>query len=304
MAMAQQKAQMQELEIECSSLRERLGEVDRLQAELGEGNTRVGLLEAKQLELTTALGQQRKRYAELEMEAATLRERAASNERLKGELKSTQSQHQREGDEKAHALNALQGARQHVATLELEISSLKERVIEADRLQHELTATREKMRVMEQRSLILDKERAGAAQQLEAELEAARSKIQAIELRRNKGGRKGVGLGVDDAGSTIVSSALSSASGPTARSGSPRARPLPSGTPPASYATPIGDHRSKGHASSRPRRTGRDATPLGTGPRDRYVHASPRGASAKRPPQAKAMGGRGPARDDEYYSAY
>ena len=68
-------------------------------------------------------------------------------------------------------------------------------VVEADRLQHELTATRDKMRTMEQRAALLERERSGAALQLEAELNAARSKIEAIESRRRRRGGGGGGGG-------------------------------------------------------------------------------------------------------------
>lgn len=245
------------------------------------------------------------------MEAAGLRERTASFERLRHELQGVQTQAKQTGDDKAHALTQLQQARSRVAELELEVSALKERVIEADRLQHELQATREKMRVMEQRTLLLDKERAGAAAQLEAELEAARSKIQAIDARRKGRGRS---LGVDDGGSTIVSSLVSSASGATgrpARSASPRGGPLPSGTPgyaPTPMAAKSGGGRGHARDGSASRSRAHETAAGGTGKRDRYVGGSPRGGgggggASRRPPRSGGGGGGGRAAvQDEDYS--
>ena len=194
----------------------------------------------------------------------------------------------------------LQTQRSRIAELELEVSALKEHAIEADRLQHELQATREKMRVMEQRAAILDKERQGAADQLEAELEAARTKINAIELRRRRRGG-----GEADAASTIVSAVTASSGGAGgAGAPSPRHRRGSTASGGSGGVHHASSSKSRHHASTRTKdalSTKPSAAPSSGAPKDRFLFASPRGMAVRRAGSPRAA----PPRTDSYgYSAY
>lgn len=245
------------------------------------------------------------RFATLEMEAAGLRERTASNGRLKSDLRATQ-EHATQIDADRNALSTqLQATRARSSELELEVSSLKEAAIEADRLQHELSATREKMRVMEQRAAILDRERQGAAQQLQAELDAARAKVAALDARRTRR-RSSVQAAADEA--STIASGVSGGTGTyrTARSATPSSQPVGGSAPLLdAYGSPLAEvpsrttesrgaayraHRSTHGASAQRKSTqhyrhgshhrARDASPRTAAsalpPRDRYVDATPR----------------------------
>ena len=76
MQMGTLKAQNGELELEAAGLRERLADADKLGGELGSLRDHANGLEHKLQEASTSLAAQRQRYANLEMEAAGLRERA------------------------------------------------------------------------------------------------------------------------------------------------------------------------------------------------------------------------------------
>lgn len=181
------KSQVEELEGETLVLRSKSVELERSQQELLAANERARAAEAQRDFLTKEFQAHRTKYSQLEMEAARLREGSAANDRVMAALKQARDQ-TGSLDQHRHQLSEqLREQMAKVAELQFEASQLRERVVEGDRLSHELHAAREKIRAMEQRSSILERERAVAAQQLETELEAARRRIDAIESRRYGG---------------------------------------------------------------------------------------------------------------------
>ena len=133
----------------------------------------------------------------------------------------------------------------------------------------------------------------------EAQVEAQFHQVHAMGYAHHN---RGVGLGFDDVGSTVISSS-------TMRSGSitPQSQPLPSGAATAA-SVPKRDRHGSAAAprdGSRGRST-RHATPTSGGPRDRYVYTSPRAAPSSRRPRQTTSGGRkvNKTEDDAEYYGY
>ena len=227
-------------------------------------------------DLTAEFGAHRQKYGELEMEAARLREVAGSSAQLKADLRHERERHAAHGHERQQLQAAATAAQQRVAELELEAGALRERVVEADRLQHELNAAREKIAIMEQRGRLLERERAGAAQQLQTELDAARKRIEAIEVRRRK-------RSTGDDGKSSAGTATTSR---TAHSAGAELVPVRGGDAGRAKDKPARRHRSAIRARSpRPDDEG------GADGRERFVFAA-----AKKPPRAELRGMYSPAR--------
>ena len=201
------------------------------------------------------------------MECARLRCRATSAERLKTDLQQARDQHGSLDQHRAQQQAQLQAQAAKIAELELEASLLRERTVEADRLSHELNAARDKIKVMEQRSTLLERERAGAAQQLQEELEAARRKIDAVESRRKRRGDEPLASGGTHR--THASSRTAHSAPPAHHGGGRSSTPERSGAHQRRHRSA---HRSRGE-------------PSGEGaPRERYVYSQ----GGKRPPRKEA----------------
>jgi hypothetical protein len=293
--------------MEAAALRERVGSVDRLQSEVASTKQARSSLDAERSALQADLAKARGRIAEVGRAPPPSTRPSALPSAPTASSTSTATPCSHCPSPRSHSSSpflcaplvsliyllpspltfpppSLPSLPPPSPQVELEAAALRERVVEADRLQHELSATREKLRAVEQRSVLLEKERAGAASQLEMELAAARSKISAIEARRRR--RTG-----DDA-STVLS-----ASSP--RTTSTRLSPPTAGARGPTSASTVPRHRS---AHRTTHRSSREPSPA-LASRDRYAH----GTSEKRlgaKPRGTALRGNADAYDASYGSYY